>query len=397
MHKNIKLLAIFNFFSDFIPYSALGILYFSNIAGSFALGMSIYSITMLVAAVLDIPTGMFSDTFGRKKTIMAGACAAFLAVVSYGFASAYWLLVIGAILEGVSRSFFSGNNEAFLHDSLKQHGKEQDFHEVFGFTGTFFQLALGVSAIIGSFIGYFWTIKLVVLLTLIPKGIAILISSQFVDVPVFRRPDAKIYYHIQASLKEYAANKKLQMIGFATMTRYALGETIYTFRYTFIASLWPVWAIGFAAIIANIGSAISYFYSKYFIRRFGFLRILQFEIVINRIINLAAVVFPNVSSPALIGVTSIVWGPADVAKSALLQKEFTDHQRATMGSVTSFGSNILYALVAVLMGALGDRIGPSNTLIVVQIAFLSILWFYWRFEKLSKTAQINAAQTQIPA
>ncbi len=71
--KNVKLLKWFNFFSDFSLFSPIAILYFTQITGSFALGMSIFSVGMISAALFEVPTGIFSDKIGRKKTITLGA------------------------------------------------------------------------------------------------------------------------------------------------------------------------------------------------------------------------------------------------------------------------------------------------------------------------------------
>ena len=66
-HKNIKLLAWFNFFTDFKLYSAIAIIYFSQVTHSLALGMSIFSIASISDAVFELPTGVLSDMVGRKN------------------------------------------------------------------------------------------------------------------------------------------------------------------------------------------------------------------------------------------------------------------------------------------------------------------------------------------
>lgn len=65
MIKNIKFLTWFNFFTDFKLYSPVAILYFAQVTGSFALGMSIFSIAYVSAAFFEIPTGIYSDLIGR--------------------------------------------------------------------------------------------------------------------------------------------------------------------------------------------------------------------------------------------------------------------------------------------------------------------------------------------
>ena len=116
------------------------------------------------------------------------------------------------------------------------------------------------------------------------------------------------------------------------------------------------------------------------------MKILVGEILINRVINFAALLFPTIISPILISGTSFFWSSAEIAKSTILQKEFTQEQRATMGSITSFAGNILFAISAFIMGIAADVVGPRNVLILIQVLFLSTLYFYHLLQKeLKKT------------
>ena len=106
MHKNIRVLTWFNFFTDFKLYAPIAIIYFAQVSGSFALGMSIFSIAMISSALLEIPTGVFSDRIGRKKTVILGAMSATCCVVFYAIGQSFWILVVGALFYGLSRSFY---------------------------------------------------------------------------------------------------------------------------------------------------------------------------------------------------------------------------------------------------------------------------------------------------
>jgi len=67
MNRNIRLFYLFNFFVDFKFYAPIAIIYFAKVSGSYALGMSIFSATMLAAALFEVPTGIFSDYIGGKR------------------------------------------------------------------------------------------------------------------------------------------------------------------------------------------------------------------------------------------------------------------------------------------------------------------------------------------
>lgn len=118
--RNVRLLAWFNFFTDFRPYAPIAILYFAQVSGSYALGMSVFSAVMLAQSLFEVPTGVFSDLIGRKKTIVCGALAGVLSLVCYATGGTYIVLLAGAAFEGLARAFYSGNNDALL-DVLDRH------------------------------------------------------------------------------------------------------------------------------------------------------------------------------------------------------------------------------------------------------------------------------------
>jgi len=74
----------------------------------------------------EVPTGNFSDFLGRKLTLALGQLASALSIASYAAANSFGTLAIGGVLEGLSFSLFSGNNDALLFETLKQKSREGD-------------------------------------------------------------------------------------------------------------------------------------------------------------------------------------------------------------------------------------------------------------------------------
>ncbi len=117
--KNIKLFGLFNIFESFDFLAPIRIVYFQQATHSYTLAASLISIIWISSALLEVPTGIFSDFTGRKKTIIWGALSISLAYVLYalGFGN-YWNLALGAFLQGAPRAFYSGNNDAYLYEIL---------------------------------------------------------------------------------------------------------------------------------------------------------------------------------------------------------------------------------------------------------------------------------------
>lgn len=373
--RNIRLISWLNFCTDFIFFAPVAILYFAHVTGSYALGMSIFSVAYVSSAIFEVPTGIVSDLVGRKKTTLLGALCAVLCVIFYALGGSYWVLMLGSLFQGLSRAFYSGNNDALLHDTLREIGKENEYHTYLGKTGSMFQFALAVAAVLGGFMAA-RSYSLVMWASVVPQIGALLISINLVEPKKINTESANVLSHLFASLKYFQQSRKLRLLSIVSALRFGLGESGYLLRSAFVAGIWPLWAIGVASSLANIGAALSYYFSGRFIDKFKPFHILNFEIISNRMVNFIALLFPTIVSPALLTASSLTFGVGSVALGSLLQKEFSQKQRATMGSINSLFGNILFGVCSVLVGVLADRTDARTALIVINVLLFAPLFFY---------------------
>ncbi|MBI5621223.1 MFS transporter [Candidatus Gottesmanbacteria bacterium] len=373
--KNIKLLSLLNFCTDFVFFAPVAILYFAQVTGSYALGMSIFSLAYVSSAIIEVPTGIVSDLVGRKKTTILGAASSVLCVTLYAIGGSYWWLAAGALLQGLSRAFYSGNNDALLHDTLREIGKENEYHTYLGKTSSMFQIALAAASLMGGFMAS-QSYSLVMWASVIPQIGALVIAIKLVEPSINSRSNTNMFAHIREALGEFKKNYRLRLLTLASSMRFGLGESGYFLRSAFISTLWPLWAIGVASALSNVGAAWSYFYGGRLIDKFRPLRVLNIEIISNRIVNLTALFFPTVVSPILMNSTSLFFGAGSVAMNSLLQKEFTQAQRATMSSLNAFAGGIVFGIASIILGVLADRFDARTALIITNLVLLIPLFFY---------------------
>ncbi len=380
INKNVKLLAWFNFFTDFKLYAPLAIIYFSQVTHSYALGASIFSITMFSAALFEIPTGILSDFIGRKKTIILGALCAILYTSFYALGFSYWILVLGAILEGLSRSFYSGNNDALLHNTLSETGGEDSYHHYLGKLTSLLQLSAGISALIGGIVSsvyfpaIFW-------LSALSQVVCLFLSLKIVEPSFQGKESGNIYHHLQKSIKYFIKNPRLRLLSISSILSYGLGEASYQFRGAFYASILPFWLIGIVAMLSNFGAAIGFYISGKVIDKFGSFKILLLGSVYTRIINLISLSILSLLSPFLMITTSLHHGISITAKNSLMQKEFTYAQRATMGSLNSLAGSLFLAVVIFGIGLIADKLTPAQALIIIELFMMLNVFIYWKLFK----------------
>lgn len=383
LKRNIRLLTWFNFFTDFRLYAPIAIIYFSRVSHSYALGASVFSITYIVSAIMDIPTGIFADRIGRKRSIVFGAVTAVLFAIFYAIGINFWFLAIGAFFEGLSRAFYSGNNQALLHNMLSEEGLEEEYHIYSGKLNAMFQAALAISALAGAIIAN-WSFPLVMWLSVIPQTLCLIISIQITETKKANEMRSDIFSHLKEAIRLFRQNPKLRLLNLTNILSFGVGETSYQFQAAFYNLVLPLWAVGVAKSLSNVLAFFGYQLSGKVISRYKAINVLIFGEVYGRVINFIALLFPTPISPFLMTTTSIFHGTGSTASDTLLQQEFSDKQRATMSSLNSFGGSLFFGIFAYITGLLADKIGPIKTLLIVQLVYLPSLWLLWKLYHLSK-------------
>jgi len=408
--RNIKALSWFNLLMDFRFYGPVAVLIFQGICGSYALAMAVFGAAMLSSVAFELPTGILSDRVGRRLTLILGQGAGFLSVLSYAVAGSIGeggtvVLFAGAGREGLARAFFSGNNNALLHDSLKASGREEEFHHVLGKLSSYFQIAAALCALAGSSIAQA-SFALVLWISVLPQAAALVMAFLVVEPRIgesngSKESDARgaddafsSLKHFLTAARAFFGNRRLVAVASANAVSNALGESAYQFSAAFFASLWPVWAIGFSKTISSVGAAASYRLSGKAIDRFGAFPVLLASRAYGRAAGIVASVFPGPWSPIVSSSSSLFFGTGMVASETIMQAEYTDGQRATMGSIGSMIEGLLFAAVSPLLGLLADGVGVVRAFLWVQIAMIPsviALWIEHRRPRAQGATPVDAA------
>jgi hypothetical protein len=242
-----------------------------------------------------------------------------------------------------------------------------------------FQLALAVSAAVAAATLSWLSLRWMFVLTL-PVAAAGLVFAALLTEPK-RHSDAiptNIFAHLLEAVAGFKRDVRLRELSLASMLGFALGESKHMFHPVFFAMLWPAWALGVAGVAVHGLASVGFRIGGPLVKRFGELRVLLGANFTSILIGAGAVLVPTVASPGIISLSSILFGPAVVAQSSLLQKAFTDAQRATMASLISLGGNILFAAAVFAIGAVADRVGARFALLGAEILTIPVTLLYWR-------------------
>src|SRR3989344_441596 len=153
---NLKFLSVLTFLSNFRFFEGVIAVYFAAITGSFATAMAVLACMNLSSSFFEIPTGVFSDRAGRKKTIIISYFATTCAIFFYYLAHSALFLFIGALLQGFAMAMRSGTMSAYVYENLEIIGRESEFQRQEGHRQALGRDGIGVWGIGGTGIKYFF-------------------------------------------------------------------------------------------------------------------------------------------------------------------------------------------------------------------------------------------------
>ncbi len=128
------------------------------------------SVLVVFVVLFEIPTGIFADTIGRKKSIVVGTLLIALEPVVFLFADNFFWFAFAFAMSGIGIAFHSGSIEALMYDNLHPRNKEEEMKKSMGSYGSASLIAMIIAPIIGSFLAKDLLMPQFILLILLTLG-----------------------------------------------------------------------------------------------------------------------------------------------------------------------------------------------------------------------------------
>ncbi|AZR72386.1 hypothetical protein BBF96_02630 [Anoxybacter fermentans] len=152
VEKEIIKLSLMSFFLNLFFLGPVIVFFFQQRGLDYFQILSLESILVLFIFLFEVPTGIFADKFGRKKSIILGAFINVTNIVIFLFANSFVHFALAYALSGISIAFFSGTIEALIYDYLKQKNKKHLMKQAMGTYGAITTMASVIAPVIGSYL-----------------------------------------------------------------------------------------------------------------------------------------------------------------------------------------------------------------------------------------------------
>ncbi|MCK4358393.1 MAG: MFS transporter [Candidatus Cloacimonetes bacterium] len=162
------------FFDPFI------ILFFREMGMSFLQIGTLYSIREISTTILEIPTGLFADTYGRKNSMIFAFVSYILSFIIFYFFPKFRIYIFAMILFAFGEAFRTGTHKAMIMEYLKIKNISHLKVEYYGHTRSLSQFGSAISALIaGALVLYSGSYKIIFLGSIIPYIFALFLMISY--------------------------------------------------------------------------------------------------------------------------------------------------------------------------------------------------------------------------
>ncbi len=133
MQANVWKYYAFHLFLNLQLWFPIWIIYLTRERGFTLAEVTLIDIPFwLCIILLQIPSAALADRFGRKPVLIGAALCFTIAVTFFGIAVTFWQVLLVYLVWGIGFSMLWGTESAFIFDSLKAMGREEEYTRIYG-------------------------------------------------------------------------------------------------------------------------------------------------------------------------------------------------------------------------------------------------------------------------
>ena len=365
----------------------------------------LYAIREIFINIFEIPSGLITDSFGRKRSMLLSFSFYIFSFLMFYFSNRFLPLAFSMILYAFGDAFRTGTHKAMIYEYLRIKGWEEYKVDYYGNTRACSQLGSALSSLIAGVIVFFTdSLKNVFLFSVIPyiiDFILILTYPSYLDKDIVKPKESikerfnNVIKTLIISLKNPKAVKILINSTLYSAYYKALKDYIQIIIKTFALSF-PFYALVFNRSLSEkekiaIFSSLIYFVlylltsyasknSKRLLKRLKSMHmVLNLTLIIGLILGIAVGLTYRfnmlVISLILFIMIYIIENYRRPVAVAYLNNVFSNNVFASAISIESQVKTILTSIFGVILGILSDKIGVWEAIIGLSILLIILFPF----------------------
>ena len=167
----------------------------------------LYSIRDLSNNILEIPTGVFADAFGRRKAMVLAFLSYIASFFIFFFFADFTIYILAMILFGLGEAFRSGTHKALILEHLKLNNMLDQKVSYYGRTRGASQMGSAINSLIAAgllfFTGNYRAMFLVTILPYVVDLINVATYPKILDGELARLHKGAIWSQTKATIKDF--------------------------------------------------------------------------------------------------------------------------------------------------------------------------------------------------
>ncbi len=161
--------SLYGFLKNLRLFEPFLILFFLNSGLSYTEIGALYATAEISTNLSEIPTGVYADMFGRRKSMLMGFGSYLISFTIFYLSSNFLILLFAMVLYGLGDAFRSGTHKAMILEYLKIKGIEKKKVEYYGATRSASQFGSAINSILAAVVVFYTgDYHLIFLITIIP-------------------------------------------------------------------------------------------------------------------------------------------------------------------------------------------------------------------------------------
>lgn len=364
---------VFNFLTEFTIFLPYIVYYFQNLGFSLGQIAILQSISAITAFIFEIPSGYIADKIGRKNSLIIGTIIQLSGVFILFGSKNYLMLVIAHMFNGLAWAFVSGADSAFIYESLIFLKRESEYKRIEGKARFFGEMAIIISAILGSLIIGFG-VRYTILLTMIGYAILVFVAFSFKEPP--REIMERHRLHIEIAgliviIKKSLHNKRLLALFCYSFVIMGISSMIFLmYQPYFRATSLPVQYYGYIFAAFSSFAAIAALKAHYIEKKIGvYWSLLLMPLFLACALIGASLVFMWAGF-IFFFLRELVRGYITPVLRDHTNKIASSSERATVLSIGSMFARVGFVVISTTFGFLSDDYGIKVMLLATGLVLL---------------------------
>lgn len=365
------------------------ILFFQNLGLSYSEIFWIFTIGSFFSFVVEIPTGIFADIYGKRKSIIISKLVIFISFVAFGLSFNFWSLLLANLIYEFGKSFRSGTETAFVYDYLFENKNNPSYAYVKANQKFYARTSEAIGTALGGFIASLFGFGLVFLLAALPAFINFIqsLTWEYIKETEEKQNIGESFLIAKNSIIEVFKSKYVRSvalnIAFFSSALFALDKFIQPYMEN--AGI----EIKYFGIIYSAFLLMAAFAAKYGTKleeKFGSAKVMNIVTIVAFLailtIGLGNYYFWGVGLFFFVIMAENVRSPI---ANDLFHRNISSKNRATMGSILELLKSSSKLIVLPIVGYFADIYSMNFAILFIAVLVLVVLLMFWISKKDDRT------------